>query len=59
MDCLFCKIINGDIPSYTIYEDEYVKCFLDINPKLLIIKIIIQLSILKELFLSLLYQKYN
>lgn len=32
MDCLFCKIINGDIPSYTIYEDEIVKVFLDINP---------------------------
>lgn len=32
MDCIFCKIIDGDIPSYTIYEDEYVKCFLDINP---------------------------
>ena len=23
MDCLFCKIINGDIPSYTIYENNY------------------------------------
>ncbi len=33
MDCLFCKIINNEIPSYTIYEDEYVKCFLDISPK--------------------------
>ena len=32
MDCLFCKIIKGDIPSYTVYEDDYVKCFLDINP---------------------------
>ncbi len=32
MDCLFCKIANGDIPSYTIYEDDVVKCFLDINP---------------------------
>ena len=32
MDCIFCKIINGDIPSYTIYENEYVKCFLDVNP---------------------------
>lgn len=32
MDCLFCKIINGDIPSKTIYEDEKVKVFLDINP---------------------------
>lgn len=32
MDCIFCKIINGEIPSYTIYEDEIVKVFLDINP---------------------------
>ena len=32
MDCLFCKIINGDIPSYKIYEDDIVLCFLDINP---------------------------
>ena len=32
MDCIFCKIIRGDIPSYTIYEDEIVKVFLDVNP---------------------------
>ena len=32
MDCLFCKIINGEIPSKTIYEDDLVKVFLDINP---------------------------
>ncbi len=32
MDCIFCKIINGDIKSYTVYEDELVKVFLDINP---------------------------
>lgn len=32
MNCIFCKIINGEIPSYTIYEDEIVKVFLDINP---------------------------
>ena len=31
-DCLFCKIINKEIPSYTIYEDDIVKVFLDINP---------------------------
>ena len=30
--CIFCKIIKGDIPSYTVYEDEKVKVFLDINP---------------------------
>ncbi len=32
MDCLFCKIVEGEIPSYTVYEDEIVKVFLDINP---------------------------
>jgi len=31
-DCLFCKISNKEIPSYTIYEDDTVKVFLDINP---------------------------
>ena len=31
-DCLFCKIIKGEIPSKTVYEDEIVKVFLDINP---------------------------
>ena len=29
---IFCKIINNEIPSYTIYEDDIVKVFLDINP---------------------------
>ena len=32
MNCIFCKIIHGEIPSYTIYEDDVVKCFLDVNP---------------------------
>ena len=32
MDCLFCKIISDEIPSETIYEDDLVKVFLDINP---------------------------
>lgn len=32
IDCLFCKIIDGSIPSYTVYEDDKVKAFLDINP---------------------------
>jgi len=32
MDCIFCKIVSGEIPSYTIYEDDIVKVFLDINP---------------------------
>jgi len=31
-DCIFCKIISGEIPSYKIYEDDFVFAFLDINP---------------------------
>ena len=31
-DCLFCKIVNGDIPSYSVYEDDNLFVFLDINP---------------------------
>lgn len=32
-DCLFCKIINGDIPSKKIYEDDMCFAFHDINPQ--------------------------
>ena len=32
-DCLFCKIIAGDIPSAKVYEDEHVYAFRDINPQ--------------------------
>ncbi len=32
MDCIFCKIINGEIPCYKIYEDDFVLAFLDIHP---------------------------
>ncbi|MEL4306235.1 HIT family protein [Methanococcoides sp. LMO-2] len=32
MECLFCNIIKGDIPSYKVYEDETAYAFLDINP---------------------------
>jgi len=30
MNCIFCKIIKGEIPSYKIYEDEHTYAFLDI-----------------------------
>lgn len=33
MDCIFCKIIKGDIPSKRAYEDEYCYAFHDINPQ--------------------------
>jgi len=32
MDCLFCKIVSGEIPSKKVYEDEAVYAFYDINP---------------------------
>ncbi len=31
-DCIFCKIINGDIPSTQVYADAQVTAFRDINP---------------------------
>lgn len=31
-NCIFCKIVKGEIPSYTIYENENIKVFMDINP---------------------------
>ncbi len=31
-DCLFCKIIKGDIPSYKILENDILYVFMDINP---------------------------
>ncbi len=33
MDCLFCKIIAGDIPSAKVYEDEKIFAFKDIAPQ--------------------------
>ena len=32
-DCLFCKIINGQIPSTILYEDENLVAFNDVNPQ--------------------------
>jgi len=31
-DCIFCKIVAGEIPSEVVYEDDHVKAFNDINP---------------------------
>lgn len=31
-NCIFCKIVEGKIPSDTIYEDDEIKAFRDINP---------------------------
>ena len=32
-DCLFCKIISGEIPSKTVSEDEHTYAFEDVDPK--------------------------
>jgi len=32
-DCLFCKIVAGEIPSKKVYDDEYTYAFEDIDPK--------------------------
>ncbi len=32
MDCIFCKIVRGEIPSAKVYEDDEALAFLDINP---------------------------
>jgi histidine triad (HIT) family protein len=32
MDCIFCKIINKEIPADTVYEDDTVLAFKDVNP---------------------------
>ncbi len=32
-DCIFCKIIRGEIPSTKVYEDDYMLIFKDIEPK--------------------------
>lgn len=32
-NCVFCKIVSGEIPSYKVYEDDNFLAFLDINPK--------------------------
>lgn len=31
-DCPFCSIVDGDLPSHTVYEDDQVQAFLDANP---------------------------
>ena len=31
-ECIFCKIANGEIPSKTLYEDEYFRIILDLGP---------------------------
>lgn len=41
MDCIFCKIIAGEIPSNKVYEDDTVLAFHDINPQMPVHVIII------------------
>lgn len=34
MDCIFCEIIKGNIPSTKVYEDEFLVAFKDLNPQM-------------------------
>ena len=31
-DCVFCKIVAGEVPSFTLFEDDATLAFMDINP---------------------------
>jgi len=33
VDCIFCKIVSGDIPASIVYQDEQVTAFRDLNPQ--------------------------
>lgn len=48
-ECIFCKIINGEIPCTKVYEDERVLCFKDINPEAPVHVIIIPKRHIKSL----------
>ncbi|MFC2158606.1 histidine triad nucleotide-binding protein [Acidobacteriota bacterium] len=48
-DCIFCKIIKGEIPTQTVYEDENIFAFDDINPQAPVHTLVIP----KEHFISL------
>lgn len=64
-DCIFCKIVEGNIPCDKVYEDEYVLSFKDINPEapvhVLIIpkKHIANLNELKEEDMHIISHIYN
>ncbi|MEJ0053799.1 MAG: HIT domain-containing protein [bacterium] len=32
-DCVFCKLVRGEIPSYKVYEDDFFLAFIDIHPE--------------------------
>lgn len=35
-DCIFCRIVRGDVPSTRVYEDDHAVAFRDINPRALV-----------------------
>ena len=50
MDCLFCKIIAGEIPSTKVYEDELVYAFEDINPQAPVHVLVIPKTLVAHIF---------
>ena len=49
MDCLFCKIIAGEIPSAKVYSDDHVYAFRISTPRLRFIFLLCRVSILRRL----------
>ncbi len=49
-DCIFCKIIDGTIPSLKVYENEFVFAFLDISPSTLGHTLIIPKNHVKDIY---------
>ncbi len=48
-DCLFCKIVRGEIPSKKVYEDEHAYAFLDIHPQAPVHVLIVSKTHVKDL----------
>lgn len=48
-DCLFCKIIAGEIPSSKVYEDDQIFVFKDINPKAAVHLLVVPKTHIKSL----------
>lgn len=48
-NCLFCKIIKGEIPSQKVYEDEFVYAFKDIHPQAPVHVLVVSKAHVKDL----------
>ena len=59
MSCIFCKIINGEIPSSKVYEDDKVLAFNDINPVAPLHVLVIPKKHYESIHILLIYNRYR